>query len=348
MAEKALKINTTTGDYEQTADLVESSEVSATPAADAIVQANSSGEIDAGWIPPVLRIKEADGTPDATTNILNVANGTLTVEADGSVTFAPSSGGIQDTTTDTGQILYRDASGDIVPLVIGTDGQVLTVVSGLPAWAAAGGGSAVYNVASSVDNYTSTFTADDHFTTYNTAKWTELNPGTPISFSAAQHAMVMPHNETTDSGIRGLYQSISGTSWRVQCKVISTNSTDRVDTFLFAGTLTGEAVIVSVRGETGIRSLYYGSGAQNASTGITSGSIALTSRWIAPYNYLDLEWDGTTLVGRHSNSGVDNTWTQICSVALSVTPDVVGIGGRNAGGGDPDGVHVFDWFRRVE
>jgi hypothetical protein len=241
-------------------------------------------------------------------------------------------------------IIVGGASGAPARLGVGSNGDVLTVSGGSVGWSAS---SSIYNVASSVDNYTSTFTADDHFTTYNTSKWTELNPGTPISFNASQHAMVMPHNETSDNGIRGLYQSISGTSWRVQCKVISTNSTDRVETLLFAGTLTGEAVTVNVRGEWGIRSLYYGNGAQNATTGLTSGSISLASRWIAPYNYLELEWNGTTLVGRHSNSGVDNTWKQICSVALSVTPDVVGIGGRNAGGGDPSGVHVFDWFRRV-
>jgi hypothetical protein len=79
---KALTINTTTGNYEQTADLVESSEVSATPAADAIVQANSSGEIDAGWIPDAARtvnIREADNVPSLTDILTLVIGSNLTL-----------------------------------------------------------------------------------------------------------------------------------------------------------------------------------------------------------------------------------------------------------------------------
>jgi len=41
----------------------------------------------------------------------------------------------------TGDIFYRDSSGNVARLPIGSTGQVLTVASGLPSWAAAGGGS---------------------------------------------------------------------------------------------------------------------------------------------------------------------------------------------------------------
>lgn len=41
----------------------------------------------------------------------------------------------------TGDIFYRNGSGDFTRLPIGTAGQVLTVASGLPSWAAGGGGS---------------------------------------------------------------------------------------------------------------------------------------------------------------------------------------------------------------
>jgi hypothetical protein len=50
MADKALKVNTSTGDVERTADLVESSEVNTTPNANQIPRADGSGDIDAGWI----------------------------------------------------------------------------------------------------------------------------------------------------------------------------------------------------------------------------------------------------------------------------------------------------------
>lgn len=43
----------------------------------------------------------------------------------------------------TGDIFYRNSSGLFTRLPIGTNGQVLTVSSGLPAWAAGGGGSGI-------------------------------------------------------------------------------------------------------------------------------------------------------------------------------------------------------------
>lgn len=39
-----------------------------------------------------------------------------------------------DETDDTGDIYYRDAAGEFTRLGIGTEGQVLSVISGLPAW----------------------------------------------------------------------------------------------------------------------------------------------------------------------------------------------------------------------
>ncbi|MFZ9310723.1 MAG: beta strand repeat-containing protein [Arenimonas sp.] len=67
----------------------------------------------------------------------------------------------------TGDLYYRNASGILTRLGIGTTGQVLTVVSGLPAWAAAsGGGSSTWNGVTnptgnqtlSMSNYTTAWT----------------------------------------------------------------------------------------------------------------------------------------------------------------------------------------------
>ena len=44
----------------------------------------------------------------------------------------------------TGDLYYRDASGDLVNLGIGTQGQVLTVDTGIPTWQTPGAGSTGY------------------------------------------------------------------------------------------------------------------------------------------------------------------------------------------------------------
>ena len=51
---------------------------------------------------------------------------------------------IVDPTTATGDMLYRDAGGDVVELAVGADTQVLTLAAGLPSWAAAAGGSTTF------------------------------------------------------------------------------------------------------------------------------------------------------------------------------------------------------------
>lgn len=53
-------------------------------------------------------------------------------------------GGTAQTTWTSGDLMYSSATNTLSKLAIGTTGQVLTVVSGAPAWAAAGGGSTNY------------------------------------------------------------------------------------------------------------------------------------------------------------------------------------------------------------
>jgi hypothetical protein len=133
MAEKALKINTMTGDYEQTADLVESSEVSATPAADAIVKADGSGQIDAGWLTSVLVFEELDGLPSVTPEKIIVPNNSLIDNGDGTVTLDMTSSGLSDPTTTEGDLLVRGAS-QIERLAAGAAGSALGISAGSPVW----------------------------------------------------------------------------------------------------------------------------------------------------------------------------------------------------------------------
>jgi hypothetical protein len=82
MADKALKVNTSTGDVERTADLVESSEVNTTPNANQIPRADGSGDIDAGWIPDAVRtvnIQASGGVPSLTDILTLVIGNNLTL-----------------------------------------------------------------------------------------------------------------------------------------------------------------------------------------------------------------------------------------------------------------------------
>ena len=60
-----------------------------------------------------------------------------------------------DSSGATGDIYYRDSSGNFVRLGIGSTGQVLKVASGLPSW---GADSAIFTTATKTSNYTITGT----------------------------------------------------------------------------------------------------------------------------------------------------------------------------------------------
>jgi hypothetical protein len=60
------------------------------------------------------------------------ANQVLSSDADGTMTWKD---GTLSTTSATGDIIYRNASGVLAKLAIGSTGQLLTVASGLPSWA---------------------------------------------------------------------------------------------------------------------------------------------------------------------------------------------------------------------
>ena len=85
---------------------------------------------------------------DATTNIgtgtgiNNIGNSSATTNIYGStLILAGTNNRINVGSDATGDILYRNSSGNLARLGIGSNGQVLTVSSGLPSWSSAGGGS---------------------------------------------------------------------------------------------------------------------------------------------------------------------------------------------------------------
>lgn len=63
-----------------------------------------------------------------------------------SATLVATSGGTAQSTYTTGDILYASATNTLSKLTVGSTGQVLTVASGIPSWAAASGGSSVLSL----------------------------------------------------------------------------------------------------------------------------------------------------------------------------------------------------------
>jgi len=87
-----------------------------------------------------ITVEEVDGTPTvANVTKIKVTNGTLTDEGAGVVTIitcgGAGGGDMNNPMTTAGDIIIGGASGTPVRLGIGTEGQVLTIVSGVPTWA---------------------------------------------------------------------------------------------------------------------------------------------------------------------------------------------------------------------
>ena len=112
-----------------------------------LAQWNSDGDLVDGPTPP-------SGTIVGTTDTQTLTNKTL------------GTGSAVDLGSDAeGDILYRNSSGDLARLGIGSTDEVLTVASGLPSWAAAsgGGGSLVdVKVITSTTTYGSSATVTPH------------------------------------------------------------------------------------------------------------------------------------------------------------------------------------------
>ena len=110
-----------------------------------------SGQLPGSTLPPPaadpdvpygapLRVQEVDGTPNVSdVTAIIVPNDSLTNNGDGSVTitFSVSGGGLTNPMTTLGDLIRGGASGTPERLGIGSEYQVLTVVSGVPAWSAA-------------------------------------------------------------------------------------------------------------------------------------------------------------------------------------------------------------------
>lgn len=98
----------------------------------------------------------------------------------------------------TGDIYYRNASGMFTRLPIGTDGQVLTISSGLPAWGAGSGGGSGITSLNTLTGATQTFATGASGTDFG------------ISSAGSEHTFNIP---TASAGARGLLSSADWTTF---------------------------------------------------------------------------------------------------------------------------------------
>lgn len=94
----------------------------------------------------------------STTGALSSTDWTAFNSKEPAITILPESkGGTNQSAYTTGDILYSSATNTLSKLPIGTNGYVLTVSSGVPAWApASGGGGSTWSLTSKTANYTAT------------------------------------------------------------------------------------------------------------------------------------------------------------------------------------------------
>lgn len=138
MPKKALSINTTTGDIERTADLVESSEVVTTPTINGIPRADVYGKIAPGWVGGPLDISVLPVADDGEVSSTEV------VRANDSRLGNPPVGGDLSGTTAAAAVIK--IQGRAVQNTSPSDGQVLTWNNGASRWepaTPAGGGASL-------------------------------------------------------------------------------------------------------------------------------------------------------------------------------------------------------------
>jgi hypothetical protein len=142
---------------------------------------------------------------------------------------------LQSTLTTTGDIIYASAANTPARLGIGSSGQVLTVSSGIPSWAAASGGGKVLQVVSAT---TSTAVSN------NTATYTNSNLTASITpSSASSKVLVLFHQNgcfrnAAGGASSGLYLRLLRDSTEIMVPAQDWGYTNTLLIFL-AGTISG-------------------------------------------------------------------------------------------------------------
>lgn len=264
-------------------------------------------------------------------------------------------------TTTAGDMIVRGASVDEA-LAVGSDGEVLTVVSGVPAWAAASGGS---TEAVTGDTPPETANAkDDEFDddSFDTALWTDQSAGYGAGSATRTESRGAVIFELAGGANNQIVytQSISGT-WKFRGKVVISAARDdwhqTPNAYVFGG-------LVAIR-TTGTKMSAHTIRTNNTNWQVdvvefngatyfadTSYTVYALSDGVMSADgiYLELEYDGTNLITRFSFTGREGTFFQADSRTsasfLGGSPDLIGFiaGNFNA---SRDHIVSFEWFRRI-
>lgn len=260
--------------------------------------------------------------------------------------------------------LFTRVAGAIARLGIGAEGDVLTVASGLPSWAAPAGGADPWYYAPYDDPPVSPNAMDDEFddNSFDTTKWTWGNQGgATITESAAEfgHALLNTPGNSGDQ-YRLLYQTLPAAPWRFRCKMIG-----RMTLANFAHS--GLFVRNSANGRLYAFGPLYASGqgmyiqAMTSVSAYSSTPYALGGQTFDTYWWLDIEHNGTNLIFRHARLSSLTAWSPFSfgqptapfTTALTVapatfllaTPDQIGFQGDS---NNSNSVQTYmDWFRRI-
>lgn len=233
------------------------------------------------------------GSPVTTT-------GTLAVTLSGTALPA-ANGGTGQTGYTTGDILYASSTTALSKLPVGTNGQVLTLASGIPSWAAAGASGASY--------------ALQPVRVTTTANITLSAPQTidGVSVVAADRVLVKNQTVATENGV---YLCAAG-AW-----------TRATDFTTGAATLIGGAIIPVIAGTLGTSTQWQCSN----TTAITIGSTAITFVRSSVVGYIKFGTEPATLpVATGSNSiaigSSATTTTNTSAVAIGASASAAGTSG---------------------
>jgi hypothetical protein len=124
-----------------------------------------------------------------------ITSGTLSIDRIPTITIAK--GGTNITSYTTGDILYASAADVLSKLGIGSTGQVLTVVSGVPAWAAAGVASSVANSLTIKFDTGSTEGTDLYTFNGSATKTFDIKAGGAITIGKTAGNITIGHEDTS-------------------------------------------------------------------------------------------------------------------------------------------------------
>lgn len=278
-----------------------------------------------------------------------VADGEALIYDSGTSTWVAGAVAGSSPTTTAGDLIKRGASAD-ERLAIGTEGQVLTVVSGAPAWAdaPAGGGGTAADEVSHPDAPPATPDAmDDEFEgTALDPKWTWRNQGSTTASVAGGCLMLTGNTGATNISI--LEQTASG-NFKIRAKLGAHLTTNYQRVGLAVVNNASGKVITFDRLWEGLPKFAV---TRWSSVTAWNANVALTdlgNRFgpASHFVYMEIEYDGTNIHFRLSGNGVHfTTFLTEAAATFLGTPDRVGLNiNPDSSGTAPVG--VYEWFRKI-